>query len=349
MKEENKIELVKNTFLYEGRGFTLAKISFINLLLSLVTLGIYSFWARTRVRKYITSQLSLDSDSFAYTGTGKELFLGFIKIFPLFVLVIVIISFINFDPLTFIVYLGIFFMAIAGIYAGLKYKYSRLMWRGVNGKLEGSIFRYAFFYIKWMFLKTISLGFLGPRADLRRYEYVINKTSYGNLSFEYNFHKQSLHNVFKVHVYTMLLFILSIAAVFGGIAILDFVPKAVGILIIILGVFGFLTSRIPYHVSLLREKLRGLYLDGTYRFKTTLNSKEFIIFNLKMIALVICTLGFALPWVVNSTMRFHASHLIVGGDLSKLRAKPVASNQDNGDGEAIEDVFSGDDLGVLGY
>jgi len=47
-------------------------------LLTLITLGIYRFWARTRIRKYIWSATSGDKDSFEYTGTGLEKFLGFL-------------------------------------------------------------------------------------------------------------------------------------------------------------------------------------------------------------------------------------------------------------------------------
>ena len=38
--------------------------------LTVVTLGIYRFWARTRLRRYIWSSIMPGGDSFEYTGTG---------------------------------------------------------------------------------------------------------------------------------------------------------------------------------------------------------------------------------------------------------------------------------------
>ena len=44
-----------------------------NLLLTLVTLGVYRFWATTRERRYFWSQTRFIDDSLEWTGTGKEL------------------------------------------------------------------------------------------------------------------------------------------------------------------------------------------------------------------------------------------------------------------------------------
>ena len=43
-----------------------------------MTFGLYRFWARTRLRRYIWSSIKPGGDSFEYTGTGLEKFLGFL-------------------------------------------------------------------------------------------------------------------------------------------------------------------------------------------------------------------------------------------------------------------------------
>lgn len=67
-----------NGFVYDGRLGELYVLFIKNLLLTIITLGIYRFWAKTRVRRYLWSHTSLFGDRFEYTGTGKELFLGFL-------------------------------------------------------------------------------------------------------------------------------------------------------------------------------------------------------------------------------------------------------------------------------
>jgi len=78
---------------FHGRGGSLFGIQIVNLFLSLITLGVYSFWGRVKVRNYMMSQTEFAGDRCAYHGTGRELFIGWLKamaIFgiPLFVLAV---------------------------------------------------------------------------------------------------------------------------------------------------------------------------------------------------------------------------------------------------------------------
>ena len=49
-----------------------------NALLTIVTLGIYRFWATARQRRYLWSRTHVIDDSLEWTGTGKEMFVGFL-------------------------------------------------------------------------------------------------------------------------------------------------------------------------------------------------------------------------------------------------------------------------------
>ncbi len=49
-------------------------------------LGIWRFWGKTRMRRYLWSHTSLSGDRFEYTGTGGELFVGFIIVMIAYVL-----------------------------------------------------------------------------------------------------------------------------------------------------------------------------------------------------------------------------------------------------------------------
>src|SRR5918999_1823929 len=64
---------------YHGEGWALFGLLIVNALLTIVTLGIYSFWAKNKVREFHYSHTELDGDRFAYHGTGGELFAGALK------------------------------------------------------------------------------------------------------------------------------------------------------------------------------------------------------------------------------------------------------------------------------
>ena len=63
---------------FDGRFGSFGRLVFGTNLLTLVTLGFYRFWATTRRRRYLWSHVALGGDRLEYTGTGRELFLGFL-------------------------------------------------------------------------------------------------------------------------------------------------------------------------------------------------------------------------------------------------------------------------------
>ena len=76
----------RNFFEYDGLSGQIFGIWIINILLSIVTIGIYSFWGKTIMRKYIAHSFSLLEDRFEYNGRGSELFKGYLKALPIIIL-----------------------------------------------------------------------------------------------------------------------------------------------------------------------------------------------------------------------------------------------------------------------
>ena len=64
---------------FHGTGGSLYGIHIVNMLLTGLTLGIYYFWGKVKVRNYIFSQSEFEGDRFAYHGTGKELLIGWLR------------------------------------------------------------------------------------------------------------------------------------------------------------------------------------------------------------------------------------------------------------------------------
>ena len=76
--ETDTQELGHMKFLHAGRVRELFPIALINALLNILTLTLYRFWGKTRVRFYLWGSTNLLDDRLEYTGTGGELFKGFL-------------------------------------------------------------------------------------------------------------------------------------------------------------------------------------------------------------------------------------------------------------------------------
>jgi uncharacterized membrane protein YjgN (DUF898 family) len=157
-------------------------------MLELVTVGFYRFWLATDMRRHLWSHTAVEGDTLEYTGTAKELLLGFLFavaiLAPLYLIYFLIgleaeraRAFASF-PLGLFYY---FFIQFA-VYRARRYRVTRTVWRGVRFWMTGSGISYAWRVALWSLLATVTLGIALPwrQAALERYK--MRHTSYGTLS-----------------------------------------------------------------------------------------------------------------------------------------------------------------------
>ncbi|MEI9985494.1 MAG: DUF898 family protein [Aliidongia sp.] len=166
-----------------------------NMGLTIVTLGIYRFWARTALRRYWWSSVVIDGDPLEYTGTGAELFLGFLIFLLLispFALVWVGLKVFAPDPrwralltLGFYVFLVFFLIPIA-LFRARRYRMSRTRWRGIRGGMTGSTLRFLGITFAGFLATMLTFGIMAPWMRMRQTRYITNCSSFGDqtLSFD---------------------------------------------------------------------------------------------------------------------------------------------------------------------
>ena len=79
-----------HTFIFHGKGLNYFLISLVNVLLSIITLGIYIPWAMVRSRRYVYENLELNGARFGYHAKGGALFLSWFVLLVFYVGVIII-------------------------------------------------------------------------------------------------------------------------------------------------------------------------------------------------------------------------------------------------------------------
>ena len=151
---------------FDSKGDRLFGLGLINGLLKILTLGIYSFWGKTEVRRRIWSFTRLNGEPLEYTGTGKELFLGFLIVFGAILLPVLLAGFAvvyafpgNKSAIASYqaaVYIAFFMLVGNAIYRAQRFRMSRTRWRGIRGSLEGSPAAYAWAYF-WTLVAPFGL------------------------------------------------------------------------------------------------------------------------------------------------------------------------------------------------
>ena len=155
--------------------------------LQLLTFGFYRFWLNTDIRRHFWAHTLVDGEGAEYTGTARELLIGFL--FALAVLVPIYLAYFLAGlaaeqiqafasaPLgLFLVLFGQFVL-----YRARRYRLTRTVWRGVRFWMTGSGWSFAFRSFGWLILVVLTLGLLYPwrAAALERYK--MRHTFYGNM------------------------------------------------------------------------------------------------------------------------------------------------------------------------
>lgn len=180
-----------------GRLGELVPIILLNLLFQILTLGFYRFWAVTNIRRYLWGRTLFNDDPLEYTGTGKELFLGFLMAALVVLLPLVGLQYAvglaqaSGESEMAAVFGGLYGLLILmltpiALYRARRYRLNRTVWRGIRWGQSGSAVIYALRSLGYSFLTALTLGLAYPWQSLGLERYRLNHTYFGSrpLSFD---------------------------------------------------------------------------------------------------------------------------------------------------------------------
>ncbi|EKE67227.1 DUF898 family protein [Celeribacter baekdonensis] len=173
----------------EGRLVPLLSLSIWTAVLSVVTLGFYRFWMKTRLRRHFWSAIRPDRTPLEYVGKGIEKFTGFLialvilaLLIGVVALILVYASFALFQE-EYEAYLIAAVLAIPLIYfasyRAKRYVYARTRWRGIRFGLEPAAGRYTAYAMGQLFLTLITMGVLWPRMTFKLEKFRTDRTFFG--------------------------------------------------------------------------------------------------------------------------------------------------------------------------
>jgi uncharacterized membrane protein YjgN (DUF898 family) len=306
---------------FHGDGGTLLGIMIVNLLLSVITLGIYQFWGKTRMRAYTHSQLDFDGDRFAYHGTGKELLIGWLKALVLIGVVygpVVVFQIRNPGPGPVIVsglVVSLFVIVLTPIImvGSRRYRMSRASWRGIRFSFRGRARDFLRIFIRGWLLTVVTLGLYSPFFYNEMWRYLVTGSYFGSERFEFDGEGRDMFGRYLL-------------------ALILTVPT--------LGLYWFWywAARQRYYWS--HISFRGA------RFQSAVQGGPLFRFTLGNMLLVIFTLGLAVPWVIVRNFRFICRYVTLEGpvDLSVVRQETVPVSAT---GEEVADFLGLDVLGLV--
>lgn len=330
-----------------------------NVLLVVVTLGVYRFWASARERRYLWSRTHVIDDTLEWTGTGKEMFFGFLMVMA------VMLPFFLFIQLLFpalvargkggaaaglftLFYLGIFVLVGFARFRALRYRLSRTWWHGIRGGSDDSGWSYAAEYLGRSVAAFATFFIMFPWSQTSLWNLRWNKMSFGQLPFRADLTTEGLKRrwaLLYVAPFGMLIVGGILAAIVGFSLRSSVTSATLGVLII--GVFALVYLAIPlatlhWYAKYYRHAADATSL-GDLQFGFDATTWDWVKLFVGNIGLAVVTLGFGISYWGYRNWSFIVRHAHLYGhiDVADLTQSTTRAPRES---EGFADAF---DLGAI--
>lgn len=299
---------------FRGTAGAYFAIWIVNILLTSVTMGIYSAWAKVRLQRYLLGNTLLDGRSFDYKATGWIILKGRL-IAGLLILGFVILGLIS--PLLQAL-AGLAFLPLMPwvINRSLRFNARMTAWRNVRFDFVGTYWKTAFYLFLLPILVFVTAGLAIPFVSRLSARYIARHYRFGTAAFDAN---PSLRPYLVAFGQTLLVFV-GAGAVFYA-----------------LGYVAFLIVGTPAdmaeHQSLLRAVFSGyvamliaglfmagrfqailvssLRLEGGHGFTSSLSGLKLLWITVSNLIAIGLSFGLLFPWARIRLWRYHCAVLTV--------------------------------------
>lgn len=328
---------------FHGRAHEYFRIWIVNLCLTLLTLGIFSAWAKVRKKRYLYSHTTIGGTPLQYLARPVPILKG---------RVIAAVGFLTYYTSTHFITSILPYVLAAGLVVApwvlvrssafnARYSAFRNMTFHFNGGyLDAAKTLYAWglvpvYFICLIFdlhgkeiiiwIVSIIFAFMFPWWMRRLKNFIISHTSYGGISGEFSAKGSQFFKIYFISGIILLCVVIPISLFAGIITALtkDMTVFYIAMIPIYAGYilsYAYLTA----HIGNLVWNNTGI---GPIRFESTMRSRELAILYITNALGIIFSIGVLTPWAVMRTMKYRADHMQVfqHGVLSEFRGSDMSA------------------------
>lgn len=339
-------------FEFTGNAREYFGIWIVNVLLTVLTLGIYSAWAKVRRKRYFYGHTRLHGSSFAYLADPLTILRGWgIAIAAFFVYSVATRLALITSPLFLIAFVLVLPWIV--VRAAL-FNASNTTYRHIRLDFDKN-YREAYkVFVGLLLLIPLTLGIIYPYYAFRRKKFILDHSGYGGNRFSLDVEAGKFYGVYLramgmliagLLVMGTLVALLGVAGV--NAAETGKVPSA--------GLFAFLplvmvSTTYFFGIVYLQTAVTNLTWNHTTiagnRFRSTLHFGRMLWLYFSNLIVIACTLGLFAPWarIRSARYRFENLTVLASSDLDDFMARTQKA-QTNATGEELGEVF-GVDIGL---
>lgn len=334
---------------FSGQKMEYTKLWLVNMLLTIITFGIYSAWAKVRNTQYLYGHTQVDGHRLRYLATPMQILRGRIVAVILFSLYALLNAI---SPLFGAVAVLVLLIAMPWLLIqGIKFSLRMTAYRDVRFSFHATYFKTLGYFFLLPILGVVTFGLAAPWVLQRIHKFMHDNISYGGRSFELNsragYYYLVVLNVIVIAILAMMAIALIAALSGAGTAILTG-PEGPGALsgilpVYILGIFfaNYLLGAVVQ--GMIRNHImNNLQLDNIASFQSNIRIAQFAWLNFSNALLIIFTLGLGYPatQIRKNVFLANATQVNLSPEIDTL--VNTVSDGDSAIGEEVAGLFDAD-------
>lgn len=331
---EKKKEVQEVFMEFKGSGREYFKIWIVNTVLSIITLGIYTAWAKVRSKQYFYGNTYVDNVSFRYHGDPLRILKGRI-IATFFFGSYMLTNY--FYPLFSLAFIPLFLFAIPFfIIKSAQFNARYSSYRNIHFNFDGTYGSLLKIYISKALLTVVSLGLYAPVFLWYQKKYFIDHNKFGSARFNISGESTSFYG------FAFVSGLIAMSAYF--LIIFTAISKNMIIIIPMIAAVSaiFLFSIVYYQTNLFTTIINSTVLNKIVFSSSMTTSKAATIQIVNTIMLVL-TLGLYYPWAKVNFMKYKIGSIkLLTAFIEIDEIGAVKKTEVNATGEEIGEVFDVD-------
>lgn len=332
---------------FHGKTGEFFRIWIVNVLLTILTLGIYSAWAKVRTRRYFLGSTYLMGSSFDYLADPVKILKGRLMVIGLFIVLSAASALL---PLINAVFsIAILFLLPLIIIKVLNFNLYNTAYRNIRFRFQGEYLPALWVYIGLAFLTALTLGLAYPYFTRERKKFIIDNSAYGTSTFSMQAGTGDFYSIyFRASLFTMLV-LLVLASLMGLVYLLSpamspqgYIGFALPALLLsmplLMVIYGYIYTRMA-NLVINKTSLKN------HQFHSSLETRKICWLYFSNTLAIILSLGLLIPWALIRTARYRISCLAIlpEGDLDDFIT--AVEQRAGAFGEELED-FLDIDIGL---
>ena len=317
---------------FSGNGAEYFGIWIVNLLLTIVTLGIYSAWAKVRRLQYFYRHTELAGSSFDFHGSPTRILIG--RLIALAMLIAYNLSVRLQSRMTFLIVVALAVVMPWLLRNSFRFRLYNTSWRGTRFHFRGDVGDAYRIFLLNGFLTLITLYVLAPFMHQRLKEYQHGNSWFGRTQCSFHARVSQFYAIYLVLLVALVGFFILIGAAGVGHALVGVsqMQKQGGhvdpgqlfkTLLIVYGAMILVALLIgPIFRALITNLVWNNTRVGEHRIECRIRPLDLLWVTVSNFILVVLTLGVVMPWaaVRYARVQLEAVRLLPAGDLQEFEA-----------------------------